>query len=36
MSIELVVEEGGIAAAISVVDGSADDAAYITARPMFP
>jgi hypothetical protein len=34
--IELIVEEGGIAAAISVVDGTADDAAYISARPMSP
>jgi len=34
--IELTVEEGGVAAAISVVDGTADDAAYVTARPMFP
>ncbi len=34
--IELTVESGGVAAAISVVDGSADDAAYIVARPMFP
>jgi len=31
--IELVVRSGAVHAALSVVDGSADDAAYIVARP---
>jgi hypothetical protein len=34
--LEVTVDTGGVAAAFSVVDGSADDAAFITARPMFP
>jgi len=34
--LEITVDTGGVAAAFSVVDGSADDAAFITARPMFP
>ncbi len=34
--VELTVHAGGVAAGLSVVDGSADDAAWIEARPMFP